>query len=98
MATLYVTEYSGVAFAQIGGNYVAVPQEPPVADQAVSIPGTSAAFNVQTILVRLHTDAICSRLFGGSASTSNGRMAANQTEYHGVRAGSGLTVTVVANT
>lgn len=47
----------------------------------------SAAFAATTKLVRIHTDAICSIKFGTSptATTSNRRMAAGQTEYYFVR-------------
>ena len=33
MSLLYVTEYAGVGFSQIGGLYAAVPIEPPLARQ-----------------------------------------------------------------
>jgi hypothetical protein len=50
-------------------------------------------------MVRLNCDAVCSVLFGQnpSASTSNGRMASNQTEFRGVPEGMGFKVSVVAN-
>jgi hypothetical protein len=50
-------------------------------------------------MVRLNCDAVCSVLFGQapSASTSNGRLAANQTEFRGVPEGMAFKVSVVAN-
>jgi hypothetical protein len=46
----------------------------------------SAAFNAKTCFVRLHTDAVCSLKFGTNptASATTARIAAGQTEYHGV--------------
>lgn len=103
MATLYVTEYATGGFAQVGGAVVQTPHEPPLARQTVSIGASSAAssaFNMQTTLIRLHTDVICSFGFGFSpvATTSFERMAANQTEFHTVQKGQGYQVAVIANT
>lgn len=59
---------------------------------------SSVAFRSITRLVRLHTDAICSVAFGPNptATTSNQRMAAGQTEYKFVRPGD--KVSAVTNT
>jgi hypothetical protein len=97
---LYVTEYATIAGLPATANGQ-VPLEPPIADYVVVIPGNSPAFQAATRMIRLHCDAICSVLFGPagtSASTLNQRMAANQTEYHGVPEGRGFVVSVVANT
>jgi len=100
MATLYVTEYTKLG---VGANgEAAVPQEPPVAEQIVAIAGASTAsspFNQATAFVRLHTDSVCSVEFGTTpiASIFNARMAANQTEYHGVPRQGGFSVAVIAN-
>ena len=67
MAVLYITEYATLGVQQVGGMVSQTPQEPPLAEQTVAISGSSAqssAFNAQTTLVRLHTDAICSIEFG----------------------------------
>ena len=98
MATLYVTEYGTIAGLPATANGQ-VPLEPPLADYTVSIPGISPAFQPTTRMVRLHCDAICSVLFGQSpsASTSNGRMATNQTEFRGVPEGMSFKVSVVVN-
>ena len=98
MATLYVTEYGTIAGLPATANGQ-VPLEPPLADYIVPIPGTSPAFQPMTRMVRLNCDAVCSVLFGQapSASTSNGRLAANQTEFRGVPEGMSFKVSVVAN-
>jgi len=98
MATLYITEYGTIAGLPATANGQ-VPLEPPLADYTVSIPGISPAFQPTTRMVRLHCDAICSVLFGQtpSASTMNGRMATNQTEFHGVPEGMNFKVSVVVN-
>ena len=94
MATLYITEYSA---------YDLAPFEPPVAEQTVAIGVAAAAskpFNKNTVLVRLHTDNICSTLFshdGTPATTSNQRMIAGQTTDKIVPKGQGLMVSVIAN-
>lgn len=100
MSTLYVTEYNNAAF--ING-VIPVAAEPQNAQQTVSIGGASGAtvnaFQNNTQLIRLHTDAICSVVFGGTpvATSANRRMAANQTEYFSVPLSSGLKVAVITN-
>jgi hypothetical protein len=88
MATLYISEYSGIGF----GSNQSLPQEPPLAEQTVSMSGTSAqssAFNAATRFIRVHTDAICSILIGSNptATTAKKRLAADQTEYFAVNSG-----------
>lgn len=96
MATLYITEYRGLS------NQVNEPAQAvhgaPTAEQAIAIPGTSAALNANTRIVRLHTDAICSVRMSSSgqvATTASARMIAGQTEYFGATPTD--IVTVVAN-
>ena len=88
MATVYVAE-----FATVGGtsNFgVAGAQVPPIRELTVTISGASVAlasvFTTNTKFVRVHADAICSVAFGltPTATTSNMRFAANQTEYFSV--------------
>ena len=98
MALLYISEYQGVA--QVHGG-LSAPQEPALVDQTpLSIGGAvqSAAFQASTKVIRVHCDAICSIAFGTNptATTSNKRLAANQTEYFGVLPGQFLSV--IANT
>lgn len=92
MATLYVREYAGIGVtpnvSAIGPGFLATqaPYEPAAADQIVSISGSSTqstVFGQNTTMVRIHTDAICSIVFGSNptATSSSARLAANQTEY-----------------
>lgn len=107
MAVLYITEY-----ASLGGQVPAA-LEPALAIQTVAIGATallSAAFNLQTRIVRLHSDTICSVKFGPatpSASTpvataNTTRLATNQTEYFTVgpefcASGAAFAVSVITN-
>lgn len=101
MATLYVTEFGA---AGIAGNFpIGVAQQLPTAEQTVAIGASSAqsnVFNTNTVLVRLHADAICSVEFGPNPTATSGkmRMAANQTEYFSVPQGSGFKVAAITNT
>jgi len=103
MATLYIREYVGIGAASnatgIGQALLEVQAgaEPAVTDQTVAISGSSAqsaAFNAKTYLVRIHTDSICSILFGANptAAATNARLAANQTEYFIVQPGQKVAV------
>jgi hypothetical protein len=101
VTTLYITEYANLTFPN--GEAGQMPLENPVAEQTVAIGGTSTqsmTFNPGTSFVRIHTDAICSVLFGTNptASATSGRMAANQTEYRGVQRGQSFKVAVITNT
>lgn len=102
MAVLYVAEYAELPVGP-AGRVGQMPMEPPVAEQTVAIAGVSAAslaFNTKTRFVRLHTDAICSVVFGAApvATAVNGRLAANQTEYRAVPPGASYKVAVITNT
>ena len=62
-----------------------------MAEYTVNISGSSTQgplFSIYTALVRVHTDSICSVAIGNNptATTTNKRLAANQTEYFGVGA------------
>lgn len=96
MATLYISEFQPY---EVSGLPVAI--TPVIAAQTVAIGGSStqsSAFNASTGLVRIHTDSICSISFGSNptATTSNGRLASNTTEYFAVHPGT--KVAVIANT
>jgi hypothetical protein len=104
LATLYVTEYSRTASVNtnFGGrdSPAQAPQDPPNAEQLVNIaasPTLSAIFTSTTSLIRVHSDAICSIAIGPNptATTSQKRLAANQTEYFGVSPGT--YISVIAN-
>ena len=102
MATLYISEFDGSALPGPGG--VPVAPSVPIATQTITISGTStvcaSAFDAKTRLVRLHTDAICSFKFAATgtptAVTTEGRMAADQTEYFAVSGGA--KVAAISNT
>lgn len=107
MAKLYVTEYSGTGDLVAQGNIAAEPEN---TTQVVSFTGTagvSSAFNASTAVVRVQPDGICSLVFSTytagaavdpSATTSNRRMVAGQTEYFKVPAGKGFKVSAITNT
>lgn len=99
MAILYITEYTDIEGTR------QVPTEPPLAQQTVAITAgslPSAAFQPQTTLIRLHCDAICSVVVtqanttAVAATAAMARLAANQTEYRGVRGGQ--IISVITNT
>lgn len=101
MAKLYITEFSGMAVDQ-SRHYVPIVDATRGVLENASSPITiaaghaeSAAFNAATTIIRVHTDAICSIFIsaaGTAAAATNARMAANSTEYFGVRAGDILSV------
>ncbi len=100
MATLYITEFSGPGFEGVTG-HLPIAALPSVAEQTKAIGGTSAqsnAFNAQTKVVRLHTDAICSVAFGSNptATATSMRLPADHTEYFAVTPGH--KVAVISNT
>jgi hypothetical protein len=101
MVKLYVTEYAYLQQDE-NGRVMNVPQEPAAVEQTpITISGASAqsaAFGAKTRIVRVHTDAICSIVFGDNptATTNHKRLAADQTEYFGVAPGQKLAV--IANT
>lgn len=100
MPTLYVTEFSE---SGLGSSPRQLPMAPlpAVASQAVTISGTSAQsspFSTATRAIRVHTDVVCSIFVGANptATTSNARMAADQTEYFSVQPGD--RIAVISNT
>jgi hypothetical protein len=93
MATLYVSEYRLLASVPSSTNYAPQPtqggQEPPQAEYVIPITASSTqgpVFGGYTALLRVHCDSICSIAIGSNptATTTNKRLAANQTEYFGV--------------
>lgn len=104
MGNLYISEYVGIAAVSGEGGpsrvNTAAGQEPAAVEQVVAYTTTtqSAAFGSTTTMVRIHTDSICSILFGANptAVTTAKRLAANQTEYFGVTPGQ--KVAAVTNT
>lgn len=102
MAVLYIAEYGQMAVGYNGGGAIAAPFESSLkAEQTVAIGGTttqSSAFSDTTVLIRVHTDAICSIAIGSNptATTGKKRMAAGTTEYFGVTPGH--KIAVISNT
>ena len=90
MSSLYITEYSQISRQGVGVGSAQAPQETVLAEQKLTIGGgstASAAFNANTRLVRLQSDAVCSVLFGSSsvvATANSQRLAAGVSEYHGI--------------
>ena len=99
MAKLFITEFRQVQL--IAGLTNPIPDVTNAIDQTVSIGASSAqsaALNSATTVVRVHTDSVCSIVFGASptATTSNMRMAAGESALFAVRPGS--KIAVIANT
>lgn len=99
MAYLYVTEHTFPK--QSTGQLMPVVSAPAVAHQRLSIglsSEVSLPFSVDTRVIRVHTDAICSIEIGASpdATTSKTRLAANSTEYFQVSPGD--KIAVISNT
>jgi len=100
MSTLYVTEVTHLG-VDASGQAIMAPSMPPALEQTVAIAGQSAASNAfggTTRFVQIHTDAICSIAFGTNpaATTSNQRLAANETRFYSVTPG--MKVAVITNT
>ena len=92
MATVYISEYERQAPGP-----VSIALTPEITSQTVAISGStvqSAAFGATTSIIRVHCDAICSIAIGANptATATKTRLAANQTEYFGVRGGDKLAV------
>lgn len=103
MATLYVTEYGPISTAgEASIGLVQAVNGPPLAEQTVTITGTSAqsaAFSANTRLIRVTSDAVCSTQVGGQnpvATTSSQRHAIGVPEYFSVVPGD--KIAVISNT
>lgn len=99
MGTLYISEFRDVA--TVGTHRPPIPPTPSIVEQNVTITSssmTSSAFNSQTRMVMVNCDAACSLAWGQSptATTSQHRLAANETRFYGVLAGE--VVAVISNT
>lgn len=97
MAKLYITEYTKAASSGDIGGLVPIAQIPSITTQVLTHTGSSvqsAGFDSDTRFVRIHTDSVCHVIAGDNptATTSNMRMAADQTEYFGVRPGQKIAV------
>ena len=101
MATLYLAEFG----APKGDyNIALLGTAGPVAEQTVAISSVSvavsSAFQADSYMVRVHADAICSVAFSSNptATTSNMRFVAGQTEYFGIPPSGLLKIAVITNT
>lgn len=96
MATLWMSEYSGV-----GPGNIQAPIEPVLAAQTVTVATEtdSSALQPNTRLVRFVTDTDCHIKFGTSptATTSDEKLVAGIPEFRWVQAGAGtMKVSVIA--
>ena len=100
MPNLYITEFN-LEGVDAMGRLMPAARTIPIAEQKVTFTTStqSAALNASTTLVRLHTDGACSIAFGTNptATTSNMRMALDQTEYFAVQPGTGLKIAAISN-
>jgi hypothetical protein len=94
MSNLFVTEFVG--------EYNGIPVQPPLAEQKITISGTSAqsaAFNSLTRVVRVEVDAITGVTFGSNptaTTATSARMVAGESEFYHVQGGlkvAGITTT-----
>ncbi len=102
MASLWIAEYRELA-RDLEGKPIAAPLEPPIAEQKITISGTtapSAAFHKLTRFVLLHTDTACHIEFGESPTATNANMKipADGTIFHGVPHTGGLMKVAVIQT
>jgi hypothetical protein len=107
MATLYITEFSRTTVTGVTGpasqTSTPAPLVPPVAEQAIALSGASAAsaaFQNDTTLVMVSTDAPCCLAWGldPTAVAGSQRMAANETRFYGVPKGEGLKLAAISTT
>ena len=100
MATMLIAEYAHLTH-DTQGHVVPLPENPPVAEQAVTFSTTasfiSSALSTATRIVRVHCSAIGHLNFGTStisSTTSNAtKLAASTPEYFGVLPGTYIAVT-----
>jgi len=100
---VYVTEYSQMFVDTAGVGPMC--KDPPLADYTITAGASSAqgqVFNPATRFIRMHCDNTDSGvgvavLIGANptATSSNGRMAPNQTEYRAVPLGAGYRVAII---
>ena len=99
MAKVYLSEYQNISLTTNGLAQCA--SEPALATQVLDTTAThlSAAFNTNTRYIRLNADGVVSYKIstaGTAAGTSDARLAANTSEYFGIKAGD--KIDVIANT
>ena len=87
---VYISEYD--VMPVLDGRSIPTGAEPAIAQHTVAVTVGSVQSNVfgaSTKFIRVHTDVICSYNFGANptATAATPRLAANSTEFFGVRAG-----------
>jgi hypothetical protein len=92
MAICYISEYPGGQPLGMPASY-----EPSITDQTAAIGGAStqsAPFTGDTKMIYVNVDSVCSIVFGPNptATTSNKRMSANQSQFFIVQSGHRLAV------
>lgn len=101
MATLYVRQYTRLAHDENGHPLAAGLEPGKDATLSIAAGSGNVALTAGTKFVRLHTDAICNFALGTdsttAATTSNARMAANQTEFFGVAPGVGYLAVIAGS-
>lgn len=103
MAVLYVTEFSELGSRNQNNTTLQVIAQPTLIEQTVAIGGASvqsSAFNINTRMVQLHTDAICSVKFGTNptATATTMRMAAGERLNFSIPVAQSYKVAVITNT
>jgi hypothetical protein len=86
-ANAYISEYATLASTSSGGAAAQIASLPSLTNQKVDFSGgvaTAAAFGSTTKFIRIHCDAACSFLIGGTATTSSPRIPLDGVEYFGV--------------
>lgn len=107
MAVLYITEFVSQG-VDLNGRQLPVAALPINSNQTLAVGGSSASSSSlqnNTQLVRLHTDTTCSvnvstvtsATGAVTATTTNFRMAANQTEYFNVPNNNSYKVACISN-
>lgn len=99
MTYLYISEFA-LAGHDANGKVAQVAHQPAVADQRISISGTSAqsaALNSSTALVRVQADVACAITFGTdpTATSSSTPLAADAAEYFTVPIGGSLKIAAI---
>ena len=103
MTKLYITEFPELAIGP-AGRVGQVPEQSTLAEQVVDYTAGHAEIGCLQCTdapgAACTRDSICSVLFGTApvAATTNARMVAGQTEYHGVPVGSAFKVSAITNT
>lgn len=99
---LFLTEYRDLA-RDTGNNFIASGMEPSVAEQALTVSGSStlsAVFNAQTSFVMVHAQEAACLAWGTAptATTIKQRIGAGETRFVGIPAGKSFRVACILGT